>query len=91
MLGDCKGPIVFPPDHGLYAISATYASSGIGSLVLILNDLNLITLGDVGQLNAVSEADSAAEVTTWRLGSESESESGETIEKTEKFFGLTAW
>ena len=46
MLGDCKGPLVFPLDRVLAGISVTYADSGIGSLSMILDNRSLLTVGD---------------------------------------------
>lgn len=74
MLGDCKGPIVFPPDHDLMGISATYAESGIGSLSMILYNKNLLTIGDKTQIEALKDEDSAVELTTWMFGSTTETE-----------------
>ena len=47
MLGDCQGPVKFPSKRSLFGISATYAQYGIGSINLILDNKQVINVGDV--------------------------------------------
>ena len=42
----CEGPIELPETRSLQGIFVTYAQSGIGSINMILDNLNVITLGD---------------------------------------------
>ena len=64
-LGDCFGPILFPPGKHLDAITATYTPSGVGSLIFNVNGIDSVTLG---AQNQVVEPD--VEITRWTFSRE---------------------
>ena len=65
--GDCIGPIKFPKGTHLDAITATYTTSGIGSLIFNIDGNDSVPLG------AQNEAqDPDVEITKWEFNRQRE-------------------